>query len=408
MTRLDRRSFLQFAGALPLAWGARGLGACVPHGDDRALLVLELAGGNDGLNTVIPVDDERYAKLRPKLSAVRAGARRLADGTALHQALTSLHGLVTAGRATVLHGVGYPKPDRSHFRSRDVWHAADPELARVGASTTGWLGRAADLLAADSAGVPAAAIGGLEVPLLLKGKRGEAPSLQRIEDFQWLAPTASGPVGGTSPLRPIVANGGSGAGDDLRRYCASTAQRAVGLADDLAQALARYRSKADYPETPLGRDLRLTAQLVVSGFGTRLLHVAFPGFDTHARQLGTHAGLLTQLDAALAAFVADLDAHQKADRIAVLVHSEFGRRAGENASQGTDHGAAAPAFVLLGGARGGTLGPVPDLGRLDDGDPIATTDFRSVYRDLLDWLGIDALAVLGCEHATAGLWAAGR
>ncbi len=403
---LDRRSFLQFAGAVPLWWGLRGGGALAPLGDDRTLLVLELAGGNDGLNTVIPVDDERYARLRPKLSVVRSGAHRLVDGTALHGALAKVHGLVTGGRATVLHGVGYPRPDRSHFRSRDIWHVADPAHVRVTAATTGWLGRAADTIARESAGVPAAAVGGLEVPLLLKSERTAVPSLRRVEDFQWLSATARGPVGSASPTRAVVAAGerAGGTGDDLRAFVAGTASRGVALADDLSAALARYRPKADYPGGQLGNDLRLAAQLVVSGFGTRLLHLSFGGFDTHARQLPTHAGLLAQLDAALAAFVADLDGHAAAERVVVLVHSEFGRRAAENASQGTDHGAAAPAFVLLGGARGGVLGPVPDLGTLDDGDPIATTDFRSVYRDLLTWLGIDAARVLGGEHVSAGLW----
>lgn len=409
MPSLDRRSFLQLAGAAPLWWGLGGRGAWLPRGDDRTLLVLELVGGNDGLNTVIPLGDDRYARLRPKLSAVQKGAHGLSDGTALHPALAQLHTLVTGGRATVLHGVGYPQPDRSHFRSRDIWHAGDPAHQRVTAATTGWLGRAADHLAAATAGVPAAAIGGLEVPLLLKGKRASAPSLRRVQDFQWLTANGNGPMAATARTRALVAGAASAPNTgDLRGFVAITSQRAVQLADDLARALDRYRPMASYPDSALGRDLALVAQLIVSGFGTRLLHVGFTGFDTHARQLGTHAGLLAQLDAALGALVADLSAHGKAEQTVVLVHSEFGRRAAENASQGTDHGAAAPAFVLLGGAVGGTLGTVPDLGRLDDGDPVMTLDFRRVYRDLLEWLGIAAAPVLGGDHAAAGLWPAPR
>ncbi len=407
MTRLNRRSFLQCATAIPLWWSVRGAGAWLPTAGERTLLVLELVGGNDGLNTVIPSGDAAYTRLRPKLSAVQNGARELADGTRLHPALAQLHAMVGAGKATVLHGVGYANPDRSHFRSRDIWHVGDPAHQRVAAATTGWLGRAADALAQANAGdgVPAAAIGGLEVPLLLKGHRVRVPSLRRVEDFQWLALQRREALAATSPTRAVVAGAATPSADDLRAFAAAMSQRAVQLAGGLESALARYQPTADYPDSGLGRQLRLAAQLVVSGFGTRLLHLGFTGFDTHARQLPTHAGLLAELDAALAAFVTDLEAHGHGDKVAILVHSEFGRRAAENASQGTDHGAAAPAFVLLGGARGGVVGTPPDLARLDDGDPIATVDFRSVYRDLLVWLGIDSKAVLGGEHASANLWA---
>ncbi|MCA8953110.1 MAG: hypothetical protein KDE27_26600, partial [Planctomycetes bacterium] len=142
---IDRRSFLFGAAALPLR-AVRPFGVWLPRGDDRVLVVLELEGGNDGLNTVIPLDDERYARARPRLSAVRQGAHVLADGTALHPALVELARHVAAGSGAVVHGVGYPHPDRSHFRSRDIWHTANPEHQRVETATTGWLGRAADLL----------------------------------------------------------------------------------------------------------------------------------------------------------------------------------------------------------------------------------------------------------------------
>ncbi len=405
MTHLDRRSFLRTAGALPLVWSTRGLGAWVPRGDDRVLLVLELMGGNDGLNTVVPVDDARYATLRPKLQAVRSGSHRLSDGTALHPALVRLHAHIEAGRGAVVHGVGYEHPDRSHFRSREIWHVADPRHVRVQTNTTGWLGRAADQLAATTAGVPAAAIGGLEVPLVLKGLRTSPPSLARVEDFQWLSAHEPGPVAAASRTRAVLAAEEGGAGASLHDFVAGTAHRAVGLADDLKKALARYRPLAEYPDTELGRDLQLAARLVVSGFGTRLLHTGLPGFDTHARQLPTHAGLLAQLDAALAAMLADLEGHGQADQVVVLVHSEFGRRAAENASQGTDHGAAAPAFLFLGGLTGGVHGPVPDLQRLDDGDVVATMDFRRIYADVLSWLAIDPIAVLGAPFEATGLWA---
>lgn len=399
---IDRRSFLLGASALPLALG-RGHGICVPRGDDRVLIVLELAGGNDGLATVIPVDDPRYATLRPKLQVVRQGARPLGDGTSLHQALEKMHRRFCAGEAAVVHGVGYPNPDRSHFRSRDIWQTADPSHVRVQHGTTGWLGRAADLLAADSSGMPAAAIGALEVPLVLRATRATVPSLRRLEDFQWLGAAANAPIAARDAARDVVAKALAASGEDMRSYAAATAQVAVRLADDLGSALARYRPRADYPDTDLGRELQLAARVAIAGFGTRLLHLSFGGFDTHARQLPTHRSLLMQLDAAIDAVCADLAGHGRARRTLLLVHSEFGRRAAENASQGTDHGAAAPVFALLGDVVGGPHGQVPDLQKLMDGDVTASCDFRSVYHDALRWMGIDARAVLGAAFPSLSI-----
>lgn len=404
----DRRSFLRAAAALPFVPAPFSRGLWLPRADDRVLLVVELVGGNDGLNTVIPCDDPRYAALRPKLQVARHGARALGDGTSLHAALTNVHRHVTAGTGAVVHGVGYPHPDRSHFRSRDIWHTADPQHVRVQSDTTGWLGRVADALVGESSGVPAAAIGALEVPLLLRGARAMVPSLRRVEDFQWLSATANGSVGGDDATRrAIVAAEPAVGANDLSAQVARTTRAAVTLADDLSSSLARYRAKADYPDTALGRDLQLAARVAIAGFGVRLLHVAFSGFDTHARQLPTHAGLLGQLDAALAALLADLEAHGKKDRTVVLVHSEFGRRVQENGSQGTDHGAAAPVFAFFGGITGGVHGKPPNLDDLDDGDVKVTVDFRSVYGDVLLRTGLPVRDALGASFPSAGLAPAG-
>jgi uncharacterized protein (DUF1501 family) len=366
------------------------------------LVVLELVGGNDGLATVIPTDSAHYPKLRPNLQVVRRGAHALGDGTALHPELRQLQRLVRDGVAMVVHGVGYPGADRSHFRSRDIWHVADPAHRRVAAGTTGWLGRAADCLSAAVEGVPAAAIGGLEVPLALRARATRVPSVRRLEDFRWNGGDGLA-VPAAAPLRAVLAAAPPD-GRPLHEFVAATRAQAVTLGDRLGAALARYTPRADYPATALGRDLGLAARMCVAGFGTRLLHVACGGFDTHARQLPTHAALLAQLDAALAAFVADLTGHGRADQTCVFVHSEFGRRAAENGSLGTDHGAGAPAFVLLGGCRGGTLGAVPDLGDLDDGDVRSTLDFRGLYADMLTWLGVAATDVLGFAPTPVGLF----
>lgn len=394
----DRRVFLRSALAVPVVPWLRPGTRChwAPRGDDRALIVLELAGGNDGLATVIPVDDPALPKARPTLASVRRGSHALVDGLALHPSLPQLaQRCGTGGAATVL-GVGMAQPDRSHFRSRDLWHTGDPTFVRRQHDTTGWLGRAADLLAARGAGMPAASIGALEVPLLLAARTITVPAFERAEDFALGVVPGDAAGERQAALARLV---GGRVDDGLRGYAAATAAAAARTALELEQALRGYRSEIRYPDTALGRDLQLVARMVIAGFGTRLFHVVHGGFDTHARQLPTHAGLLAQLDAALAAFWQDLAAHTAATRAAMLVFSEFGRRVAENASQGTDHGAAAPVFVLGDGLRGAVFGERPDLADLDDGDVKATTDYRSVYGDLLRWLGIDGKAVLGGEHA---------
>lgn len=403
--RIDRRSFLIRAAATPLALAAPGPGAFwLPRGDDRLLLVLELVGGNDGLNTVIPVDDDNYKKARPTIGSVRNGAHALTDGTALHPALAQLHRRIQDGKGAVVHGVGYPQPDRSHFRSRDIWHTADPLHQEVKSSTTGWLGRAADQLSKRGAGVPAAAVGGLEVPLALRAKKVNVPSLARVEDFQWLSARSGGTVAAGAPVRAVVDHEGQGEStDELMRFVGDVARKGASLADELAAALADYRPRAEYPGSDLGRNLGLVAQLAVAGFGTRLVHVGLSGFDTHARQLPTHAGLMRELDGALSAFLMDIEKHGLGDRVTVLVHSEFGRRVKENASQGTDHGAAGPVFAFGGGIQGGPHGQVPNLEDLDDGDVKSTADFRDVYADLLRWLGAETRPVLGGEFRGVGL-----
>lgn len=391
-TRPTRRDVLALGALFPLSsLLPRGLHAWVPDGPARSIVVVELEGGNDGLNTVIPIDDPAYARLRPRLGSVRKGALPVADGFGLHGALKSLHRLHGEQRAALVHSVGYPDPDRSHFRSRDIWHAADPRLQRVSASTTGWMGRAADVLAATGCSVPALAVGSLQVPLAMRARTALVPSLERIEDFQLQ------PVERTAAGREAVGSVLGGGASDQARWVGEMGARAAGLGEQLRRSIAVYRPAAEYPETRLGRELQLVAQVIGAGFGTRIFHVSLGGFDTHARQLPAHAGLLAQLDGALAAFMADLAAARALDATAVLVHSEFGRRTAENQSQGTDHGAAAPVFVLGGSVQQGPHGIPPDLGNLDDGDVRATTDFRAVYGALLAWAGIDAGAVLGAD-----------
>ncbi|MCC6671929.1 MAG: DUF1501 domain-containing protein [Planctomycetes bacterium] len=392
MSSYTRRDLLFSLAALPLARAADPLLRWVPWGDERCLVVLELEGGNDGLNTVIPLDDGLYVRARPALSAVRRGASAVAGGHGLHAALHRLVPWFRDGFATAVQGVGYPRPDRSHFRSRDIWHAADPALQRVSATTSGWLGRAADQLAAQGAPLPGLAIGSMAMPLCVVGRRVVVPTLERIEEYA--LPAAEGEAGRArrASLGEVLAVPQA---EGPAAAIAEIARSAVASGERLGSALARYSAMAEYPATALGRRLQLVAQVVVSGFGTRLLHLVQGGYDTHARQLPTHEALLRELGDALAAFLADLRGHGALARTAVLVHSEFGRRVAENQSLGTDHGAAAPVFVCGAGVRAPLLGSPPRLDRLDDGDLHADVDFRSVYAALLARTGIAVEGVIG-------------
>jgi uncharacterized protein (DUF1501 family) len=402
---LTRRDLLRRAAAVPLAGAAGGL-RWLPGGDDAALVVLELEGGNDGLNTVIPLDDARWAAARPQLAQVRNGAHALGGGFALHPALAALARRCRDGQAAIVHGAGYPGPDRSHFRSRDIWHVADPAHVAATAATTGWLGRAADWLAARGAAVPGLGVGSDQLPLVLQGRSVVVPVLQRLQDYQLLTDAAEGKGAlRREAVLEVVAGARPPAGDALGAFLAEVAATAVAGAERLRERLAAYRPRAQYPDTELGRKLALLARVLVSGFGTRLAHVTLGGFDTHARQLPAHDALLRQLDGALGALLGDLDAHGALGRTVVLVHSEFGRRVAQNKSQGTDHGAAAPVFVCGGGVKPGCHGRAPDLGDLDQGDLRATCDFRALYAALLRRLRVDEVAVLGARHDGVDLFA---
>ncbi|GIW87220.1 MAG: hypothetical protein KatS3mg108_1544 [Isosphaeraceae bacterium] len=390
---MHRRVFLQSAlgssalvslgaTAVPAFLGRSALAARGRGNTDRVLVVIQLLGGNDGLNTVIPYQQDGYARARRLLRIPASQLVRIADGIGLHPGLTRLGELIEGGRLAIVQGVGYPNPDRSHFRSMEIWETARTETGPA-ALETGWLGRLQDEQVAGGWG-PALHVGGRQTPLALRARRSEAVSL---EDLDALA------------LRPEVRQtvGGSALEDEsVLSFVRRTALAAQAASERLAAAAKPGTEGKGYPATGLGRRLELVARLIRSDFGTRVFYTTLDGFDTHANQLGAHAALLTELGDALAAFDADLKATGEADRTAVLVFSEFGRRVAENASAGTDHGAAAPVFVVGPLARCGLVGAHPSLEDLDDGDLRHHTDFRRIYAAVLsDWLGTPAEAVLG-------------
>jgi uncharacterized protein (DUF1501 family) len=404
-TTLGRRDLLR-RGALFVALGltapsfvartaaaAQAGGASLTQADRRrTLVVVQLGGGNDGLNTVVPVGDDAYYKARPTLAIPRADTLPLVDGLGLNPALKGFQALQGAGRLAIVQGVGYPNPNRSHFRAMDIWQTAAPERYEQ----TGWLGRYLDASCCGEQPKPGAtrldavslATGG---PRAFWNEHVLVPSIPDLEHFQ-LQTDARDRDRTLDALRMIY-------DDDEQAGLYQSLVRRVGAealesSEELARIAASYRPSATYPTTQFARGLQTIAQLVNADLGTRIFYISLSGFDTHSGQKNAHTRLLQQLGEGLAAFYADLDGHGHGDRVVTLAFSEFGRRVAENASGGTDHGAAEPVF-LFGPVRGGVVGAHPSLTDLDAGDLKYAVDFRAVYATLLDgWLGANPASVL--------------
>ena len=394
--QVDRRTVVKGLFALP-AFAV--LGGRVVGGQPaaRALVVVHLAGGNDGLNTVAPVDDAAYRRLRPALALGRGETLPIDRGLALHGALAGFKRLYEAGQLAIVQGVGYPKPDRSHFRSADIWHSASLEPEKT---PTGWVGRlcACDGLASTSR-MPALMIGNDKVPLILVGEQGPAPQLDRLDALALpTGPADAGTGARAEAMRELAREDGAGSGTAVE-FLRRTARAAQDSAAPIERAAARGKTAGAYPATQLGASMKIAAQLVLGGLDCSAYYVRHQGFDTHAFQEPVHGLLLQELADSLAAFWSDVEAGGAAKRVVVLVWSEFGRRASENGSKGTDHGAAAPVFVLGSSIRGGLIGAHPSLEERDldeEKDVKFTTDFRSIYAALLeDWIGVPSKTVLG-------------
>jgi uncharacterized protein (DUF1501 family) len=386
-----------------LSRSARAAAGAKPS--DRVLVVVQLIGGNDGLNTVVPFGHDGYARARRALRLPEGAIHKITKEVGLHPGMGGMAKLVENGRLAVVQGVGYPNPDRSHFRSMEIWETARTES---GALETGWLGRALDAHPAPpGSDTPALHVGARTLPLAFRSKRTEVPSLESLEQYRLqLGGDAAGSRAARAALDD-VARVDRRADDPLLGFLRRSTLAAYDSSKRLETLVKPSDKDSKYPSFGLARRLGLIAQIIKAGFGTRLYYTSLDGFDTHANQLGTHAALLTELSDSLAAFHADLAAAGQADRVAVLCFSEFGRRVAENASSGTDHGAAAPVFVVGPVARAGLVGAHPKLDDLDDGDLKHHTDFRRVYAALLDsWLNLPADPIVGPGFAPLDLFAA--
>ncbi|MVN76566.1 DUF1501 domain-containing protein [Hymenobacter sp. HMF4947] len=366
-----------------------------PAGQARRLVVVQLSGGNDGLNTLIPYRNDLYYKARPTLALQATdGLLPLSDDLALHPAMKGLKSLFDQGQVAICNAVGYPNPDRSHFRSMDIWQSGSGSDQTL---STGWLGRYLDNSCAGCA-LPYQA---LEIDdtlsLALKGASRNGLALKNPGKFHQLTQSRY--------LSRLSQEKAAASGSELD-YLYKTLAETASSADYLYDKSKIHNSTATYPNTDFGRNLKTTAELVNSGVESRVYYLALSGFDTHVQQRGRQAQLLGELSDGLAALAADLQKSGEWSNTLVMVFSEFGRRVTQNASNGTDHGTANNVFLLSGALRkAGLLNPAASLADLDQGDLRYQLDFRSLYASILtDWLGADASLVLGAGVAPlAGL-----
>lgn len=395
---IKRRTFLKTASlATASLWIPRFLQAqasVAPAPNGKILVVLQLSGGNDGLNTVAPTRNDIYYRERPRLALDRGETLQLTDEAGLHPVLQSFKKLYDAGDLAILHNVGYPNPDRSHFRSMDIWHTASPSDAYW---ATGWLGRYLDAQCAPtSAGNPSKACQTPVIEIddtLSLALKGESRKGLATQDARQLFNTARSPY-----FTDYLAAQGHHAHDDSPvGYLYKTMAETLHSAEYLFEKSQVKPSRTNYPDTGLGKQLKTVASLILGEAETSVYYLSLGSFDTHINQQGQQKRLFAELDSALAAFSADLKAHGRWNDVLVMTFSEFGRRVAQNASGGTDHGTANQIFFLGGGLRQkGLLNPLPDLTDLDDGDLKFSVDFRQVYTTLLDrWLGVSARDVLG-------------
>ncbi|MBS1723780.1 MAG: DUF1501 domain-containing protein [Armatimonadetes bacterium] len=353
---------------------------------DNVLVVCQLSGGNDGLNTVVPWADATYRTLRPTLAIPEDQVLKLDDQMGFHPSMTAVAELFKQGKVAVIQGVGYPNPNRSHFKSMDIWQSADPVGNRL---KYGWIGRAFDIRSEKNALSPVAGIGlSVEKPMALQADHASIPCFASLADIQAMV----GDPDTERMLRQIQGSDATGSTKVIQQANKS----ALDAMTELKSKLAGFAPKQTYGPDAFGQGFKQIAQIVASSPATRVVYFSAGGFDTHSRQADSHARLLKNFSEAVGAFQAEIEALGKAKKVIVLVFSEFGRRSYENGSAGTDHGKAAPMLLIGQSVKGGFHGPKPDLQRLDDGDVTFTTDFRQVYATALDdWMGVDSGVVLG-------------
>lgn len=371
---------------------------------DRSILVIvQLAGGNDGLNTLVPFEDANYYRLRPTLGLAKNTVLPLDATLGLHPSCAALHGLFHDGQLAIVQNVGYPNPNRSHFRSSEIWETAS---GSNDFATTGWIGRYLDNACA---GRPDAdAHDPLAVHLNTLNGTPETFLSQRDHPTFGMLAGSGGRKDSEETRRLLEQVAVDAPADDTSEasYLRHTLMDALVTEKKVQSILSDYRPSASYPVNPFAASLRSVAGLIASGLPTRVYFVTLNGFDTHVNQATQQANLLQTLSEGLAAFQKDLVAHRLADQVTTMTFSEFGRRPSENESRGTDHGTAAPLFVLGAQVKGGLHGTPPSLALARNEDVTYSTDFRSVYATMLErWLEAPSGDILGGKFDRLPLFA---
>ena len=367
-----------------------------PSGKDgKILVVVQLSGGNDGLSTVIPHADDAYHRVRPGIGHDASTVHKLNDYVGLHPNLGPVADLIQAGMAAVVQGVGYPNPNRSHFRSMDIWQSAEPEKQ---IETSGWLGRYFDN--ACSGCDPKIGIAmGQALPLAMQGERVMPLAFERPEAYRYNGPDKERYQKLNKVAQPpsAVSSGPHSELDFLHR----TAMDAQLSSDQILKITREYQTTEEYPGGEFGLGLRTIAAMIRGGLPTRVYYVSLGGFDTHANERNRHDQLMKQFALGMKAFWQDMREQKNEQRVLMMTFSEFGRRVVQNASGGTDHGTAAPMFLFGSSIKAGLIGQHPSLTNLDQGDLKYTTDFRSVYASVLqNWLEAPSKPVLGRQFPT--------